>query len=125
MEWLRVQLTHDVSLAATDGFWSLAKTWIPRIFNIRNTQGIRRKFPQFQNQRKKLYRNECPKVSMSFGYLNNDTQAIVHVKNVEHTPRKTYDRNTKFSKLYECAYIQVNYLFNWTNKLVKFNLASL
>ena len=107
MEWLRIQLTHDVSIAATDAFWSLAIQWIGRLHRIRDIQGIKRKIPQFPNQRKKMYEKECPKVSMSFTYMNNETDEIIHVNNVENTPLKNYDRNNAFTKLYESAFIKV------------------
>ena len=107
MQWLRLQLTHDVSLAATDAFWNLAMKSIPKLLHIRDVQGIKRKIPQFPNQRKILYSNECPKVSMLLAYLNTETNDIVYVKNVNRTPMKTYDWNNKFIKLYESASIQV------------------
>lgn len=107
MQWLKLQLTHDVSLAATDAFWSLAMKCIPKLLHIRDVQGIKRKIPQFPNQRKNLYRKECPKVFMSLAYLNTETNDIVYVNKVDSTPMKTYDQNNKFTKLYESAFIQV------------------
>ena len=46
-EWLQTQLTHHVSLSATNAFWRVSMNFIPKIMELRNAELINRKVPQF------------------------------------------------------------------------------
>ena len=108
-KWLAIQLTHKVSLKATDSFWKVAVAYIGKVFEAKQRQGIRRKVPQFIHQRKQIFSKECPRVSMNFAFKNNDTQEVHVINNVDCAPLKRFQNNPKFTKLYEEAYVDVSY----------------
>ena len=106
-KWLAVQLTHKVSLNATDKFWSVALRYMGRLLNSKKNQNIKRKIPQFTNQRRKLFREDCPTVHMKFAYKHNSTDDVVVVENVDYAPICKYENNSSNTKLYEEAYVKV------------------
>ena len=63
-QWLQTQLTHKVSLAASNSFWLLAMQNIPRIMELKNIEGHKRKIPQFM-QVHELTRKFC--ITQKFG----------------------------------------------------------
>ena len=105
--WLSIQLTHDVSLKAADEFWRLAVEWMPALYSAKDRCHIRKKVPQFQNQRKKLQADLCPRVGLNFAFQNTVTNEVHMVNNVDKTPLKMYERNPLYTKLYEVAYVKV------------------
>ena len=117
-EWLSVQLTHQVSLSAADAFWKLALKFMPRIIKSKGNNNVRRKIPKFQNQRRMLYRQLCPRIGMNFAYKDNDTDMIKLVNNVETTPRKHYEQNPRYTKLYEAAFVKVTFFTPSTMYLI-------
>ena len=106
-EWLAVQLTHQVSLKATDKYWQLSLKWMPRLLAAKNRQNLKRKIPKFQNQRNKFFNRECPRIGMNFVYKHNDTGEIKYVNDVDTAPKKRFDQDPHYTKLYETAFIQV------------------
>ena len=46
-EWLQTQLTHQVSLSASNSFWVLAMKYIPGIHELKTAERIQHKIPQF------------------------------------------------------------------------------
>ena len=46
-QWLHTQLTHHVSLTASNAFWTLAMKLIPHLFEVKTREGIKHKIPQF------------------------------------------------------------------------------
>ena len=108
-DWLSVQLTHKVSCAATNAFWKLSLKWIGRLLHSKKINRVKRKIPQFRQQRNKLYK-DCPRIGMNFGYLNTDTNEILTLTDVDTAPRKRFQNDLKYEKLYEAAFIKV--IFN-------------
>ena len=46
-ECLHSQLTHHVSLAATNSMWNLAFKYIPKLMELKEKEGITKRIPQF------------------------------------------------------------------------------
>ena len=109
-QWLHTQLTHHVSLAASNTFWKLSFENISKIFDLKRNENISRKIPQFYQIRKNFYKDNCPEVKMSFAFLDKNDQSIIHV-NGDTTPLKEYERNPQYQKLYEEAHIEVIAMF--------------
>lgn len=107
-KWLNTQLTHHVSLAAANAFWSMEFQYVSELHDLKVAEGISRKIPQFLQVRKNIYRDMCPDIKMSFVFLNKTDNSIIRI-NEDHTPLKQYQRNPNYQKLYEEAHIQVNY----------------
>ena len=105
-QWLHTQLTHHVSLAASNDFWKLSFKYVSKILEFKFNEGVKSKIPQFLQIRKNIHRNICPDIRMNFVFLNKTDNSLVRV-NVDHTPVKEYERNPQYQKLYEEAHIQV------------------
>ena len=102
-KWLFTQLHHKVSATATDAFWKIALQFWPKIIESKVKEDIKKKTPLFQNQRKILYKNECPRVEMTFVYKNVRDGSLKKISSTS-TP-KVDDRD--YVKLYEEAHIKV------------------
>lgn len=105
-QWLMVQLTHNVSAAATNSFWNLAFKQMPNLLRMKSEQSVKKNVSGFIHMRRKLYQLKCPKVHMKFVYMNKTTQEI-EVVNTTKNPRHTYTR-ANYVKLYEEAHVKVN-----------------
>lgn len=105
-KWLNTQLTHYVSLTATNAFWRLALEFIPPVMETRKKESIHRKIPQFVQVRRNLYKEIAPKIKMSFAFLNKENGTIVKVAE-DHTPLSKFQRDPHYQKLYEEAHIEV------------------
>ena len=79
---------------------------MPKLLALKEEQNVKRKIPQFRNQRYKLYAELCPKVKMNFAYLHNPTEEIYTVQDVDKAPAR-YEKDPLFSKLYEVAHVKV------------------
>ena len=106
-QWVNAQLTHKVSLAAANSFWGLSFKYLKDIFHLKNTEGIKKKIPQFIQVRKNIYKDLCPDVKMIFVFLNKTDNTIIRVEE-DKTPLNEYERDPKYQKLYEEARIEVN-----------------
>ena len=104
-----MQLTHNVSLKATDAFWRVAVNSLDRLYNAKKRDGIKKKIPQFTHQRRMLYATVCPKVTMNFAYMHKETEATFVLNELQKAPVKTFENDTNYQKLYECAFVQVIY----------------
>ena len=105
-KWHFTQLSHKVSTTAAEEFWRVSKQFWPKLIQAKVDEGIKRKTPEFQNQRKRLVDQLCPEIHMEFAFLQVSTGAIHKVAS-NTTPLKQYDRNPDFIKLYEEAHIKV------------------
>ena len=105
-QWLNAQLNHNVSLAASNSFWNLAFKYVSKLHELKETENIKRKIPQFMQIRKNLFQDLSPNVIMNFAFLNKNDNSIHHV-NTDHTPVKEFERNPQYQKLYEEAHIKV------------------
>ena len=117
-EWLLVKLTHNVSAAAANSFWSLSMS-LPSLLAAKDNCGVRKNVPTFEHLKRQLYLEKCPKIHMSFAFLNNDTQAI-EIFHGQKWPRKRFPKS-KYLLLYEEAHIEVNKNsnFNFENNAIK------
>ena len=123
-KWYFAQLSHNVSGTAAEAFWEIGRFFWPKLIQAKLQEGITKKTPLFQNQRKKLVSQLCPDISMQFGYLNLATGEVENVSS-HITPIKDYERNPQYVKLYEEAHIQVinsfavsMYSVRWYHKYV-------
>ena len=104
-KWLNVQLTHQVSAAATNSFWAIANTFLPVISAAKDKCNVNKNVPGFVHIRRTMKKQMCPEVQMKFVYLNKNTRAIevVHSKT---SPDHKYNQSC-YEKLYEEAHISV------------------
>ena len=105
-QWLGAQLTHHVSLTASQAFWNLAFKYGSNLNDLKTKENIKKKIPQFLQVRKNMYAEICPKVHMSFAFLNKADGSIIRVE-AEKTPLNEYQRNPQYQKLFEEAHIEV------------------
>lgn len=105
-EWLNTQLTHRVSLTASNCFWKLALKYIPKIHELKTAENIKKKIPQYLQVKKNLYQDHCPEIRMSFVFLNKADGSIIKVQD-DHTPLNQFLRNSQYQLLYEEAHIEV------------------
>lgn len=111
-QWLLVQLTHNVSAAATNSFWRIAFEFIPTLCRIREQRNIKKKVPGYIHIRRNLYDDICQKVHMKFAFLNKSNNSI-EVVECDKAPDKRYPRS-RYIKLYEEAHVKVMpFLFSY------------
>ena len=103
-KWLYVQLTNDVSAAATNSFWKLALSSFPQLLAAKEESNVNKNVPGYIHLRRQLY-NDCPPVHMKYAYQNKGTGEIVVVSSVN-CPARNFPK-TQFIKLYEEAHIKV------------------
>ena len=68
----------------------------------RTNENVKKKTPLFQNQRKLLFKSQCPDVEMEFVVLNVDDGSIKRIKS-----KTTPKINQNYVNLYEVAYVKV------------------
>lgn len=105
-KWYLTFLDHKVSITAAEEFWRISRLFWPKILQAKQEEGVTRKTPLFQNQRKFLDNRLCPDIHMEFTFLNIITGVVVKINSTT-TPLKDYQRNPDYIKLYEEAHIQV------------------
>ena len=105
-KWLNTQLTHNVSAAATNSFWKISMELIPKLVSQKESDNITRKTPTFTQERRKLYRDNCPPVKMTFAFKNKSTGNIETV-DCDATPMNAYQRNPSYVKVFEEAHVEV------------------
>ena len=106
-KWLLIQLTHNVSAAATNSFWQASFDSIPILCAVKERCNIDVNVPGFIHIRRKLYSNICPTVHMKYVFLERSTNSI-EVVHCTKDPGKRYLKS-RYTKLYEEAHIKVNY----------------
>ena len=111
--WMESELDHSVSQSASNAFWKISFDFIPKLLAAKELQNIKRKIPQFNHIRRKLYDRDTPKVNMEIGYRNKESEEINVVKDCTTMPRKRFPPD-KFEKVYEIATVKVkkNYYFH-------------
>ena len=73
---------------------------------VRKTQNVRKKVPQFNHIRRLLYKDNTPEVKLEIAFKNKETEEVSVVKDVV-TPKSRFPPN-QFEKLYETAAVKVN-----------------
>ena len=104
-----MQLCHKASIAATDAFWKVALKFEELFEAKENLQNV--KISQFRTYREKMYKKQCPKILLTFVYKNNQSGDVQIIDEVESAPRSAFDNNSKYTKLYEIAHVQVKILY--------------
>ena len=107
--WLNVQLTHHVSLEATAALWKLAFSHVSEITALKAQENINRKIPQYVHVRRQIYKEVCPRVTISFAFLNKADGSITKVQE-DCTPLNKFQRDPQYQKLYEAANVEVMYI---------------
>lgn len=105
-QWLNIQLTHHVSLAASNAFWKMSFEHIFQIYQLKAAQNVTKKIPQFLQARKNLYKEYCPEIKMNFAFKNKNDGSIFYI-DADHTPLLQYERDPNYQKLFEEAHIEV------------------
>ena len=54
-QWLHTQLTHKVSLAASNSMWNLAMKNVQNLMELKERDGVSKKIPQFLQVKFKKY----------------------------------------------------------------------
>ena len=104
-KWLFTQLSHKVSAKAANLFWSTTLNYLPQLLELKEREGREKSIPQFIQQRRKLYKDNCPDVQMEFAFRKKDGSIVKH--NGETAPMKAMQLNREYVKLYEMASIKV------------------
>ena len=99
-----LEIDHKVSKTASDSFWSLSKSWLPKIHEKRTPTS--RKIPQFRSLREKLSETYVPKIKMDVGYLFKSTGDIIILTDLDSTPVNRF-KPDEYTKLYESASVEV------------------
>ena len=102
-QWLQTEVQHCVSKTASEIFWKIGLSFIPKL-NTANEN--KKKTPQFNSIRQKMYQDLLPKVDLRIGYKNKATGEVLEVNDTI-TRRKQFPSN-KFEKLYEIGTINVS-----------------
>lgn len=121
-KWLLVQLTHNVSAAATNSFWQYVVDFFPALFLAKEKSNVNKNIPGYIHQRRKLYNDICPEIHMKFVYLNRSTGVIETIL-CNKDPSQKYPK-AKYLKLYEEAHINVSlfhFFYKFTNSFIIFH----
>lgn len=105
-QWMKTQLTHKVSAKASNTFWDLTLTYVPKLLNFKEREGHFKNIPKFINQRRKLTKQYCPDVQMEFAFRNRLDGSIIKHRGAT-SPLKEFQQNPNYMKLYEVASIKV------------------
>ena len=100
-----IEMHHRVSKSASEDFWKLALSMFPRLHRAKITDGIYKRIPQFQNQRKKLFAAKVPKITLKTAYQNKETEEITEVESTK-DPGSQFNPH-HYKKLYESAKVEV------------------
>lgn len=103
-EWILLELHHRTSKAASQDFWDLAKKCFPRLYKKRIDDMVYKPIPKFRSQRKRVYKDDVPEVTMEIAYRNKDTKELTVVQ-ADKTPTTFNPKN--FEKIFEVATVKV------------------
>lgn len=109
-QWLLTEISHRVSKEGSNKMWELANKYFATVYDIKKEQGIKKKIPQFQQIRNKLYDSIVPKVKMEIAYERKETGEVSIVEDVERTPVSQFPPSTH-RRLYEIASVDVSLIF--------------
>ena len=101
--WVNVELSHNVSKAASNEFWETALSLIPDLMKLKESRGITRKIPQFIHLRRKLQKRLVPPILHKTAFKENTGGEVVVVEG----NAKEYSSSTH-TKLYESTGVKVN-----------------
>ena len=107
-QWLGIEMSHDVSKAASDLFWEAAKSMVKMLgVNPENP-----KIPTFTHIRRKLMEQYSPEISLDVAYKHQETQEIILLSDVRKI--STDFRKPAYEPLYEIASVNVS----WFNTIL-------
>ena len=104
-KWLVIELKHRVSKTTSNAFWELAKTMFPSLSRAKIEERVYKRVPKFQSQRRRLFKDNLPKIKLEIGYMNKETREIVVVES-DKTPVSRFSPH-EYEKLYEVASVEV------------------
>lgn len=104
---------HKVSATASNKFWDLSLQYAPKLQTMWEREGQVKGVPGFINQKRKLYKQYCPKVEMEFAFMSKIDGKIEKV-NGGTAPVKKYQNNPDYIKLYEIASVKVIIIYIYT-----------
>lgn len=103
-QWLRVEMTHDVSKKASELFWEVAKTMFHTLVES-NQRGVC-KIPTFTHIRRKLVKKYSPEVEIDVAYKHKVTGDVILQSDIKSLPVTKY-KKPSFEPLYEIASVNV------------------
>ena len=104
-KWLVLESKHRTSKSASEDFWQLSKHFFPLLARARIDQMVYKPIPKLRSQRKKIKKENVPKITLKIGYVDKETDEIFIVKD-EKTPIKRFGPG-QYKKLFEVATVQV------------------
>ena len=107
-KWQLIQLTHNVSAAATNSFWQFGLSLFPGLVAAKEMSGTNKNVPGFIHLRRELQQDMCPPIYMTFAYLNRITKNVEIIK-CNKAPIRKFPKS-QYIKLYEEAHIKVIHL---------------
>ena len=102
-KWLEVELSHNVSKAASNTFWEHAMSLIPPLLDVKHTRGITRKIPQFIHLRRKLKLQLLPSIDTVSAFRNEGGDVVV----AEDQKKANEFTTSNHIKLYESTGVKV------------------
>ena len=104
-KWIDTELDHNVSNSASNAFWRVATAFFPKLVECRHLENVKKKIPQFNHIRKKLYDENVPEIDMQIGYRSKTTNETT-VVDCTKAPQKRFPPD-KFEKIFEIASVKV------------------
>ena len=99
-------MKHQVSATAANSFWDVGFKYLPRVLDQRRGK----KVPKFVHQRRKMMKDDAPKVEMEHVYKKTTHDSIIKIKGSV-APVKAYQTNPMYEKLYETAHVKVKLIY--------------
>ena len=81
--WMRVDLQHAVSKAASDSYWRVALSYFHSLLEAKKGQKVKKNVPQFTHIRRKLVQQHVPPICMELGYKKQ-----CHRRRIPHCQRQ-------------------------------------
>lgn len=124
-EWMDNEVHHDVSQAASDSFFEIAKKWFFKLICAKQREGLAVKTPGFPHIRRKMYEEKVPKISLKIAYMHKETQVITVKDDLESTPTSQFPPS-QYQKLFEIASVKVKIqLYNYCRSFLLNQFSSL
>lgn len=104
-EWIMNESFHKVSKVASSEFWNISRKWM---FALTSSfmKEKKKKFPKFAHIRRKLKKNNVPRISLDTGYLHKNSNNITVAKDTEKIPVLEFPPD-EYQKVFEIATIKV------------------
>ena len=117
-DWMNNECHHKVSKTASTEFWNIARKWMLPLASAFK-QEKKTKFPKFEHIRRKLVKQNVPRVSLDTGFVHKETKELSIVRDTEKIPLLQFPPDV-YERVFEVAKVKVYYRLN--NSTVTFFL---